>query len=54
LASVAVTVTHPSVSPNAIAAIFRRARIVGRISDDAFHLDMRTIEDASVFAVQLK
>ena len=52
LASVAVTITHPSVSPDAIAAMFRRARIVGRISDDAFHLDMRTIEDPSVFAVQ--
>jgi len=54
LTSVAVTITHPSVSPEAIAAMFRRARIIGRISDDAFHLDMRTIEDPSVFAVQLK
>jgi L-seryl-tRNA(Ser) seleniumtransferase len=54
LASAAVTITHPSVSPDAIAAMFRRARIVGRIRDDAFHLDMRTIEDPSVFAVQFK
>ena len=54
LASVAVTITHQSLSADAIAAMFRRGRIIGRISNDAFHLDMRTIEDASVFAVQFK
>ena len=54
LPSAAVTITHPAVSPNAIAAMFRRANVIGRISDGAFHLDMRTIEDASVFAVNLK
>jgi len=54
LASVAVLVTHPTVSPGAIAAMFRHAGIVGHIRDDAFHLDMRTIEDPSVFAVQFK
>jgi L-seryl-tRNA(Ser) seleniumtransferase len=54
LPSIAVTVTHPSIAPNAIARIFRRARILGRISNDAFHLDMRTIEDAAVFAVDFK
>ncbi len=54
LPSAAVTITHPNLSPNAIAAMFRRARIIGRVSNDAFHLDMRTIEDAAVFAVNLK
>jgi hypothetical protein len=54
LPSVAVTITHPDMSANAIAARFRRARIIGRVSGDAFHLDMRTIEDVAVFAVDLK
>jgi L-seryl-tRNA(Ser) seleniumtransferase len=54
LPSVAVTITHPDISANAIAARFRRARIIGRVGGDAFHLDMRTIEDAAVFAVNLK
>jgi L-seryl-tRNA(Ser) seleniumtransferase len=54
LPSVAVTITHPEMSANAIAARFRRARIIGRVSGDAFHLDMRTIEDPAVFAVDFK
>jgi L-seryl-tRNA(Ser) seleniumtransferase len=54
LPSVAVTITHPDMSANAIAARFRRARIIGRVSGDAFHLDMRTIEDPAVFAVDFK
>jgi L-seryl-tRNA(Ser) seleniumtransferase len=53
LASVAVRVTHPRKSASAIAAMFRRARIIGRITDRAFLLDMRTIEDPAVFAVEL-
>ncbi len=54
LPSVAVTITHPAISPNEIAAMFRRARIIGRVSGDAFHLDMRTIEDPAAFAVNFK
>jgi hypothetical protein len=33
--------------------MFRRARIIGRIVDDAFQLDLRTVEDPAVFAVKL-
>ncbi len=54
LKSVALRVTHPEKSANAIAAMFRRARIVGRVVDDSFHLDLRTIEDPAVFAVKLE
>jgi L-seryl-tRNA(Ser) seleniumtransferase len=54
LKSVALRVTHPDKSANAIAAMFRRARIIGRVVDDSFHLDLRTIEDAAVFAVKLQ
>jgi L-seryl-tRNA(Ser) seleniumtransferase len=54
LKSVALRVSHPSKSANAIAAMFRRARIIGRVADDSFHLDLRTIEDPAVFAVKLE
>ena len=54
LKSVAIRVTNPEKSANAIAAMFRRARIVGRVVDDAFVLDLRTIEDPAVFAVKLE
>jgi L-seryl-tRNA(Ser) seleniumtransferase len=54
LKSVALRVTHPGKSPNAIAAMFRRARIIGRLADDSFILDLRTIEDPAVFAVKLE
>jgi L-seryl-tRNA(Ser) seleniumtransferase len=54
LKSVALRVTHPEKSANAIAAMFRRARIIGRVADDSFILDLRTIEDPSVFAVKLE
>jgi hypothetical protein len=47
-------VTHPEKSANAIAAMFRRARIIGRVADDSFHLDLRTIEDPAVFSVKLE
>jgi L-seryl-tRNA(Ser) seleniumtransferase len=53
LATIALRVTHPEKSPNAIAAMFRRARIIGRIVDDSFQLDLRTIEDPALFAVEL-
>ena len=50
----ALRVTHDALSPNAIAALFRRARppIIGRIADEAFQLDLRTVEDPAVFAAQ--
>jgi L-seryl-tRNA(Ser) seleniumtransferase len=51
LESVALRIAHPEKSPETIAAIFRRARIIGRITNDAFHLDMRTVEDPAVLAV---
>lgn len=54
LKSVALRVTHPEKSANAIAAMFRRARIIGRVADDSFILDLRTIEDPAVFAVKLE
>jgi L-seryl-tRNA(Ser) seleniumtransferase len=54
LGSVALRVTHPGKSANAIAAMFRRARIIGRVADDSFYLDLRTIEDPAVFAVKLE
>ena len=54
LKSVALRVTHPEKSTNAIAAMFRRARIIGRVADDSFHLDLRTIEDPAVFSVKLE
>ena len=51
LESTAVRVTHREKSPETVAAMFRRARIIGRITNDAFHLDMRTVEDPAVLAV---
>jgi L-seryl-tRNA(Ser) seleniumtransferase len=52
LPTVAIRVTHPGISANSIADIFRHAKppIIGRISDAAFQLDLRTIEDPAVFA----
>jgi len=54
LKSVALRVTHPEKSANAIAAMFRRARIIGRVADDSFILDLRAIEDPAVFSVKLE
>ncbi len=54
LESIAIRVKHADKSANTIAAMFRRARIIGRIVDDAFQLDMRTVEDATAFAVQFE
>ncbi|MDO8432504.1 MAG: L-seryl-tRNA(Sec) selenium transferase [Candidatus Binatus sp.] len=51
LPSVALSVTHRERSADSIAAMFRRARIIGRIAEDAFLLDLRTVEDPAVFAV---
>jgi L-seryl-tRNA(Ser) seleniumtransferase len=52
LPTIAIRVTHPGISANSIADIFRHAKppIIGRISDDAFQLDLRTIDDPAVFA----
>ncbi len=52
LPTVAIRVTHPAISANSIAELFRRARppIIGRITDAGFQLDLRTIEDPAVFA----
>jgi L-seryl-tRNA(Ser) seleniumtransferase len=54
LATIAIRVTHPRISADSIADIFRRAKppIIGRISDDAFQLDLRTIDDPAVFAAK--
>ena len=45
-------ITHPAHSSEAIAAMFRHAdpAIIGRITEGAFTLDMRTIEDPAVLA----
>jgi L-seryl-tRNA(Ser) seleniumtransferase len=53
LDTVALRVTHPLESANAIASMFRRARIIGRIVDDSFQLDLRTVEDPALFSVEL-
>ena len=53
LESSAIRVTHPKKSPDQIAAMFRRVRVIGRITDNAFHLDMRTVEDPAALAVTL-
>jgi len=53
LDTVALRVTHPLKSANAIASMFRRARIIGRIVDDSFQLDLRTVEDPALFSVEL-
>jgi L-seryl-tRNA(Ser) seleniumtransferase len=46
-------ITHPVHSADALAAMFRHAdpAVIGRISEGAFTLDMRTIEDPAVLAV---
>ncbi|MGZ8432832.1 MAG: aminotransferase class V-fold PLP-dependent enzyme, partial [Candidatus Binatia bacterium] len=48
LPTVVITVAHPKRSANAIAKQFRQADppIIGRIQDDKFLLDLRTIFDA--------
>jgi L-seryl-tRNA(Ser) seleniumtransferase len=43
-----ISIAHPKLSANAIAQNFRAANppIIGRIKDDRFLLDLRTIFDA--------
>lgn len=52
LPTIAIRITTPRFSAKRVAEIFRRARppIIGRVTDDGFQLDMRTIEEPSVFA----
>jgi L-seryl-tRNA(Ser) seleniumtransferase len=50
--SAALAIAHPRLGPDAIAAMFRHARIIGRIADNRFLLDLRTVEDPAAFAVQ--
>ena len=49
----AIRITHPGLTADSLAAMFRRARpaVIGRISEGAFLLDLRTIEDPAVLAV---
>jgi L-seryl-tRNA(Ser) seleniumtransferase len=53
LKSRAIRITHPTLVPDSIAAMFRQARpsVIGRINEGAFLLDCRTIEDPAVLAV---
>jgi L-seryl-tRNA(Ser) seleniumtransferase len=53
LKSHALRITHPTMTADSIAAMFRHARppIIGHISEGAFHLDLRTIEDPAALAV---
>jgi L-seryl-tRNA(Ser) seleniumtransferase len=52
----ALRLTHPRLSADAIARHFRQARppVIGRIKDDAFQLDLRTVEDPAAFAVSFE
>jgi L-seryl-tRNA(Ser) seleniumtransferase len=47
----AIRITHPNLGADEIAAAFRRAKVIGRIHDGAFLLDVRVIEDAALLAV---
>ncbi len=53
LESRALRITHREHSPDSIAALFRHARppVIGRITDGAFQLDLRTVEDPAALAV---
>jgi L-seryl-tRNA(Ser) seleniumtransferase len=48
----ALRITHPSLSATEIAAAFRHVKVIGRISEDAFLLDLIAIEDPAALAVQ--
>ena len=49
----AIRITHPTLTADALAAMFRQARpaVIGRVKEGAFLLDLRTIEDPSALAV---
>ncbi len=50
----ALRLTHRELSPDAIASLFRHARppVIGRITDGAFLLDLRAVEDPAALAVE--
>ena len=50
----ALRITHREHSPDSIARLFRHARppVIGRITDGAFQLDLRAVEDPAAFAVE--
>jgi L-seryl-tRNA(Ser) seleniumtransferase len=52
----ALRIIHREDSPDAIAAMFRHARppVIGRITDGAFQLDLRTVEDPAALAVAFR
>jgi L-seryl-tRNA(Ser) seleniumtransferase len=49
----AIRITHPTLGADLLAAIFRKARppVLGRISEGAFLLDLRTVEDPDLLAM---
>ena len=53
LKTLAIRVTHPTLTADSIALRFRHARppVIGRISEGAFLLDLRTVEDPLTLAV---
>lgn len=51
LESRAIRITHPRLDVTTIAAGFRRARVIGRIHNDAFLLDLRAVETAELLAL---
>lgn len=54
LESRAIRITHPTLPAGSIAAMFRHARpsVIGRVTEGAFLLDCRTIEEPAVLAVE--
>jgi L-seryl-tRNA(Ser) seleniumtransferase len=52
LESRALRLTHPSLTATEIGAAFRQMKVIGRISDDAFLLDLIAIEDPAALAVK--
>jgi len=50
----ALRITHRQHSPDVVAKLFREARppVIGRITDGAFQLDVRAVEDPGAFAVE--
>jgi L-seryl-tRNA(Ser) seleniumtransferase len=49
----AIRITHPTLTADSLAAMFRHARpsVIGRVSEGAFFLDLRTVEDPAALAV---
>jgi L-seryl-tRNA(Ser) seleniumtransferase len=49
----AIRITHPTLTADSLAAMFRHARpsVIGRVSEGAFFLDLRTVEDPATLAV---